>query len=680
MITNPCRFALLLPAMAAVLFAQSSSSPETPKVTPGISAANMDLKANPCVDFYQYACGLWTANNPIPPDQSRWGRFNELEERNRRTLRDILEKLAANDPKRTGIDQKLGDFYASCMDEEGINKRGLAPVQPYLDEIAAMPNKAAIQAEIPKLHRKGIIVFFNFGVGPDAKNSKMNIAQADQGGLGLPDRDYYLKDDPKSVELRKQYLAHVQKMFELAGEPAAKAAAGAQAVMKIETELAKGSMDRVTRRDPIKTYNKLTTHELYSLAPFMDWPKYFAAMSAPPVESLNVIVPNFFRQLESTTVQNSLDDLKTYMRWHVLRSEAPLLPIPFENETFHFYKQILTGAKEERPRWKRCVDYTDGDLGFALGQKYVDQTFGSEGKQRTVKMVEEIEKALAEDIGKLDWMTAETKKQAIVKLRAVANKIGYPDQWRDYSSVQIARGDAVGNDIRATEFEVERQSRKIGQPVDRTEWLMTPPTVNAYYNPPENNINFPAGILQPPFYDNKMDAPVNYGAIGSVVGHELTHGFDDSGRHFDGDGNLRDWWTAEDAKEFEKRAECFVKEYAAFEPVDGLHLNGKLTLGENTADNGGVRLAFMALMKSIEGKAPAKIDGFTAEQRFFLGWGQIWCENQTPEVARLRVQVDPHSPARARVNGVLSNMPEFQNAFACTAGQPMLRQPACRVW
>ena len=666
--------------MAAVLFAQSSSSPETPKVTPGFSAANMDLKANPCVDFYQYACGLWTANNPIPPDQSRWGRFNELEERNRRTLRDILEKLAANDPKRTGIDQKLGDFYASCMDEEGINKRGLAPVQPYLDEIAAMPNKAALQAEIPKLHRKGIIVFFNFGVGPDAKNSKMNIAQADQGGLGLPDRDYYLKDDPKSVELRKQYLAHVQKMFELAGEPAAKASAGAQAVMKIETELAKGSMDRVTRRDPIKTYNKLTTHELYSLAPFMDWPKYFAAMSAPPVESLNVIVPNFFRQLESTTVQNSLDDLKTYMRWHVLRSEAPLLPIPFENETFHFYKQILTGAKEERPRWKRCVDYTDGDLGFALGQKYVDQTFGAEGKQRTVKMVEEIEKALAEDIGKLDWMTAETKKQAMIKLRAVANKIGYPDQWRDYSTVQIARGDAVGNDIRATEFEVERQSRKIGQPVDRTEWLMTPPTVNAYYNPPENNINFPAGILQPPFYDNKMDAPVNYGAIGSVVGHELTHGFDDSGRHFDGDGNLRDWWTAEDAKEFEKRAECFVKEYAAFEPVDGLHLNGKLTLGENTADNGGVRLAFMALMKSIEGKPPAKIDGFTAQQRFFLGWGQIWCENQTPEVARLRVQVDPHSPARARVNGVLSNMPEFQNAFACTAGQPMLRQPACRVW
>ena len=677
---NPCRFAFLLAAAAVALLAQSSSNIEAPKSTPGFSVANMDLKANPCVDFYQYACGLWTANNPIPPDQSRWGRFDELQQRNQAILRGILEKLAVSDPKRAGIDQKLGDFYVSCMDEAGINKRGLEPIQPYLDEIAGIASKAAIPNEIPKLHRKGISVFFSFGVSPDAKNSTLNIAEADQGGLGLPDRDYYFKDDPKSVELRKQYLAHVQKNFELLGETAAKASADAQGVMKIETELAKGSMDRVERRDPAKTYHKLTTHELFSLAPFIDWPKYFAAMGAPPIDSLNVVAPNFFRTIESVSVQNSLDDLKTYMRWHVVRAEAALLPAPFEVESFHFYKQILTGAKEERPRWKRCVDYTDGDLGFALGQKYVDETFGVEGKQRTLKMVQEIEKALVDDIGKLDWMTAETKKEALIKLRAVTNKIGYPDKWRDYSPVQITRGDAVGNDMRATEFEVERQIHNIGKPVDRTEWLMTPPTVNAYYNPLENNINFPAGILQPPFYDNKMDEPVNYGGIGSVVGHELTHGFDDQGRHYDAQGNLRDWWTPEDAKEFEKRAECFVQEYSAFEPVDGLHVNGKLTLGENTADNGGVRLAFMALMKSLEGKKPPKIEGFTPEQRFFLGWGQIWCENQTPEIARLRVQVDPHSPGRYRINGVLSNMPEFRQAFACKLGEPMVRQPACRVW
>ena len=677
---NPCRFAFLLALTTAVLPGQSSSNTEMPKSAPGFSVSNMDMKANPCVDFYQYACGLWIANNPIPPDQSRWGRFDELQQRNQAILRGILDKLAVNDPKRAGIDQKLGDFYASCMDEEGINKRGIEPIRPYLDEIAGITSKAAIPSVIPELQRKGVPVFFSFDAGPDAKNSMLNIAQADQGGLGLPDRDYYLKDDPKSVELRSQYVSHVQKNFELLGEPAEKASADAQAVMKIETELAKGSMDRVLRRDPSNTYHKLTTHELFSLAPFIDWPKYFNAMGAPPIDSLNVVAPNFFRQLESINVQNSLDDLKTYMRWHVVRAEAGLLPGPFEVESFHFYKQILTGAKEERPRWKRCVDYTDGDLGFALGQKYVDETFGAEGKQRTLKMVQEIEKALAEDIGKLDWMTAETKKQALIKLRAVTNKIGYPDKWRDYSPVEIARGDAVGNDMRATEFEVERQIHKIGKPVDHTEWLMTPPTVNAYYNPPENNINFPAGILQPPFYDNKMDEPVNYGGVGSVVGHELTHGFDDQGRHYDAQGNLRDWWTPEDAKEFEKRADCFIQEYSAFEPVDGLHLNGKLTLGENTADNGGVRLAFMALMKSLEGKQPAKVDGFTPQQRFFLGWGQVWCENQTPEIARLRVQVDPHSPGRYRINGVLSNMPEFQQAFACKVGQPMVRQPACRVW
>jgi putative endopeptidase len=391
-------------------------------------------------------------------------------------------------------------------------------------------------------------------------------------------------------------------------------------------------------------------------------------------------VPNFFRALESTIVQSSLDDIKTYLRWHLLHAEASLLPKAFVDEDFHFYREILTGAKEIQPRWKRCVAATDNDLGFAFGQKYVEQTFPPDAKARTLKMVQDIEKMLGQDIQSLSWMTPATKKEALVKLHAVANKIGYPDKWRDYSSVKIVRGDAIGNDERATEFETHRELNKIGKQVDRTEWFMTPPTVNAYYNPTENNINFPAGILQPPYFDNKMDVAVNHGAIGSVVGHELTHGFDDQGRKFDPEGNLKDWWTPEDAKEFEKRAQCFIDEYSSFTPIDGIHLNGKLTLGENTADNGGVRLSFMAVMDSLKDKPRPKIDGYAPEQRFFLAWGQIWCQNVRPEMSRMLVQVDPHSPGRERVNGVLENMPEFRQAFACQVGQPMVREPACRVW
>jgi putative endopeptidase len=647
---------------------------------PGFSIANIDKSANPCVDFYQYACGLWMANNPIPPDQSRWDRGSELAERNRAILRNMLEKAAVNDPKRSAVDQKIGDFYGSCMDEQTIEKLGIQPLKPEMDRINTIASKAAILNPLVRLHRLGVDAMFRFGSSPDLKDSTHVMADLDQGGLGLPDRDYYLKDDPKSVELRKQYVAHVQKMLELSGEPAAKAASDAQAVMRFETDLAKGSLDRVSRRDPDQMYHKLTTHQLASLDPAIDWPKYFEGMGAPPITELNVSVPNFFRALESTIVQTNLDDIKTYLRWHLLHGETAFLPKAFVDEDFHFYREILTGAKEIQARWKRCVAATDGDLGFALGQKYVEQTFPPDAKARTLQMVQVIEQALGQDIQTLSWMTPATKKEALVKLRAVANKIGYPDKWRDYSSVKIVRGDAVGNDERATEFEVLRQLNKIDKPVDRTEWLMTPPTVNAYYYPPENNINFPAGILQPPFFDNKLDAAVNHGAIGSVVGHELTHGFDDQGRKFDPQGNLKDWWTPEDAKEFEKRAQCFIDEYSSFTPIDGVHLNGKLTLGENTADNGGVRLSFMALMETLKDKPQPKIDGYTPEQRFFLNWGQIWCQNVRPEMSRMLVQVDPHSPGRERVNGVVQNMPEFRNAFACQVGQPMVREPACRVW
>ena len=642
----------------------------------------MDRTVDPCTDFYRYACGTWMAKNPIPADQSRWGRFDELAERNRAILRGILEKAAVESPQRSAVDQKIGDFYASCMDEQGINRKGLEPLKPELDRIAALANKqAALRDELVRLHRMGVNAFFNFDAGADFKDSKMNIAQVSQAGLGLPDRDYYLKDDEKSVTLRKQYVAHVQKMLELLGDTPARAAAGAQAVLALETDLAKGSLDVVSRRDPQKVYHKMTVHELYSLAPFMmDWPKYIAGMGSHAIESLNVESPNYFRTVESTVVQHSLDEVKIYLRWQLAHSQAALLPAAFVNENFAFYGTVLTGTKELRPRWKRCVEYTDGDLGEALGRKYVETTFGEEGKRRTLRMVEEIEKALRQDIGTISWMTPATKKEALLKLEGVSNKIGFPDHWRDYSSIRIERGDALGNDRRATEFETQRHMNKIGQPVDSKEWNMTPPTVNAYYNPVENNINFPAGILQPPFYDNKLDDAVNYGGVGAVVGHELTHGFDDEGRQFDPVGNLRDWWTPEDAKEFETRAECFVKEYGAFSPLSGVNLNGKLTLGENAADNGGLRLAFMALMDSLKGKTPARIDGFTAQQRMFLGWGQIWCQNSREEVERMMAQVNPHSPGKFRVNGVVSNMPEFREAFACKVGQPMVRQPACRVW
>jgi len=650
------------------------------QTAPGFSVSNMDRAANPCVDFYQYACGGWMVNHPIPPDQTSWGVFSELAENNRVILRGILEKASVDDPNRTPVEQKIGDFYAACMDQASIDKLGAAPLQPDLDRINAISSKSGILTALVRLHLIGVNALFNFSSGPDLKNSMLVIAQADQGGLGLPDRDYYFKDDAKSVELRKQYVEHVQKMLELLGEPLAKAGSDAQAAMLFETGLAKGSLELVARRDPDQTYHKLTVHELYSLNPAIDWPKYFQGVGAPPIADLNVAVPNFFRTVESMLVQTNLEDIKTYLRWQLVHSQAAFLAQPFVDEDFHFFRQILEGAQEIRPRWKRCVAAVDSDLGFALGQKYVEAAFGAEQKAYALKMVEEIEKALKNDIQTLSWMTPATKEQALIKLRAVANKIGYPERWRDYSSVKIVRGDALGNDQRATEFEIHRVLNKIGKPADRTEWLMTPPTVDAYYNATENNINFPAGILQPPFYDKRLDDAVNYGAIGAVVGHELTHGFDDQGRRFDPDGNLRDWWTPADAQEFEKRAECFVQEYSGFTPVDNVHLNGKLTLGENTADNGGVRLAFMALMDAVNGKARAKVDGLTPEQRFFLGWGQIWCQNVRPETARMLVQVDPHSPGRDRVNGVVSNMPEFQKAYVCKNGQPMVRETACRVW
>jgi endothelin-converting enzyme/putative endopeptidase len=675
-------FTLLLVTFGPIR-AQTSGSAEnrTPAgAAPGVEISAMDTAANPCVDFYQYACGTWMTRNPIPPDQSRWGRFDELAERNREILRDILEEASANDPGRSAVEQKIGDYYASCMDEKTINLKGTAPLQPELDRIAALASKAELADEIAHLHSTGVRAMFVFDSTQDYGDATQVIGEVDQGGLGLPDRDYYLKQDAKSVEIRRQYAAHVAKMFELLGFSPQAASAAAKVVLDLETAMAKGALDRVSRRDPHNVYHKMSRQELASITPSFAWPKYLQDIAAPPIQSLNVAVPDFFKAVESLLRSVSLEDWKTYLRWHLVHAYAPLLPEPFVKENFNFYGQTLTGAKELRPRWKRCVDFTDRQLGEALGQKYVEKTFGPQSKQRTLQMVNELERALGRDIQELTWMTPATKEKAIQKLHEITNKIGYPDKWRDYSSVQIIRGDALGNFERADHFEFQRQIAKIGKPVDKSEWFMTPPTVNAYYDPQMNNINFPAGILQPPFFNNQADDAVNFGGIGAVIGHELTHGFDDEGRQFDGEGNLRDWWTPADAKAFESRAQCFVDEYANFTAVDDVKLNGKLTLGENTADNGGVRIALMALTADLAGKSQGKIEGFTPEQRFFLGWAQIWCENRTDQIARLMALTNPHSPGRFRVNGVLSNMPEFQKAFSCRTGQPMVRSPQCRVW
>lgn len=674
---------ILLMACGAALVAQDSKAKKDTggKLTPVFDASAIDSTADPCVDFYQYACGTWLAKNPIPPDRPEWARYDELEERNLAILRDILEKAAVNSPKRSPVEQKIGDYYAACMDEAAIEKKGIEPIKPELDRIAALPDKDGLAEEVARLHHDGSNALFLFSSQQDYKNANAMIAIADQGGLGLPERDYYLKDDQKSVETRQRYLEHVTKMFTLLGDPPERAAAKAQVVMSIETTLARGSLDVTSRRDPAKVYHKTRREELaLSLDPSFGWPKYLAAVKAPAIESLNVAVPEFFKTLDSLINTTSLDDWKTYLTWHLVHTEAPLLSSAFVNENFDFYGKYLTGAEELRPRWKRCVSFVDGDLGEALGQKYVERTFGAEGKERTLQMVHTIERELGQDIMALDWMSSATKQKGIEKLHAVTNKIGYPDKWRDYSSVKIVRGDAIGDDERATEFEFQRQLDKIGKPVNHTEWDMTPPTVNAYYDPQLNDINFPAGILQPPMFDKSADDAVNLGAIGAVIGHELTHGFDDEGRQFDAHGNLRDWWTEQDAAEFEKRAGCLVDEYSSFKAVDDVKLNGKLTLGENTADYGGLRVAYMALMEDLAARTMPKIDNLTPEQRFFLAYAQSNCQNESDELLRLGAQTDPHSPAKFRVNGVVQNMPEFQTAFGCRVGQAMVRKPVCRVW
>jgi putative endopeptidase len=680
-----CAFVLFGAALcvAQTSTSGSSSSSDVPKQIPNLDLTAIDKTVDPCMDFYQYACGNWMKNNPIPADKSSWGRFNELAERNRYVLRDILDQAQAPG-KHSAIEQKVGDYYAACMDETVIEKRGTAPLEPEMNQIAAVKTKQDLIVQIGAMHRNGIPVLFTFGQMPDMRDSRLTIANLDQGGLTLPDRDYYLKDDAKSVETRQKYLEHVQKMFELAGDKPEVAAAEAKTVLAVETGLAKASMDRTARRDPKNRDHMMPATEIVALAPNFDLTQYFADSGAPKFTSLNVTNPDFFKTVNDQLNSVSLDDWKTYLRWRALDNYAPTLAKAFVDEDFQFNGAYLSGQKEIEPRWKRCVQSTDRSLGMALGELYVDKTFGPEGKERTLKMVQAIETAMHQDIGELTWMSDTTKQKAYEKLSTIVNNIGYPDKWRDYSTVIVKRDDYAGNVTRADAFEVQRQRNKIQKPTDKKDWGMTPPTVNAYYRSNMNDINFPAGILQPPFYGSNMDDAVNYGSIGVVIGHELTHGFDDQGRKFDADGNFKDWWTAEDAKAFEERATCTADEYSSFVAVKDdkgeVKLNGRLTLGENTADNGGVKLAYMALTNII-GNTPVKpIDGYTPQQRFFLAYGQIWCQNITDQQARKLAIIDPHSPGRWRVNGVVQNSAGFEEAFGCKTGQPMVRENACRVW
>src|SRR5882672_7096318 len=653
----------LWPALTLIfllpLSAQNGSSPDRPV----LDLSSMDKTVDPCVDFYTYSCGGWMKSNPIPPDQSSWGAYGKLQDENLAQLRTILEHAETVFGKIDAVTQKIGDYYASCMDEAALEKLGAAPLTPELKRISGLKSKDAIAeylatSQFPtSIYGSGSL--FSFRSSQDYRNSSEEIAEADQGGLGLPDRDYYLKDDPKSQELRKAYLAHVQKMFELLGDEPKTAAAEAATVMRIETELAHGHLTRVERRDPQKLNHPTSIKELEKLSPTFSWNVYLSKHGLGSIESLNVATPEYFRIMSATIEKENLPDWKVYLRWHATHSAATDLSSAFDREDFNFYGKTLRGRQQLPPRWKRCTNDVDNDLGEALGQAYVAKYFGPDAKVAAVKMVKEIEAAMQSEIRALPWMGAGTRQQALTKLEAIRNKVGYPDRWRDYSTLKIVRGDEMGNTERASWFEFRRQLAKIGKPVDRGEWTMTPPTVNAYYDAQKNDINFPAGILQPPLFGAKSDAAPNYGNTGGTMGHELTHAFDDEGSQFDAQGNLRNWWTEQDKKEFEQRTKCVSDEYSNFTAIDDLKVNGPLTLGENVADNGGMRVAYMALLSTLAGKQPAAIDGLTPQQRFFLGWANGWCQNRTDALSRMLVTVDPHSPGRWRVNGVVSNMPEF---------------------
>jgi endothelin-converting enzyme/putative endopeptidase len=668
---------LALPAIS------QTSSEATLPYSPSLDVTSMDKTIDPCTDFYAYSCGGWQKKNPIPADQTSWGVYAKLYQDNLQFLRGILEEAAAAKTPRNKVTQEIGDFYSACMDEAAVNRRGVGALQPQLDLIAAMKSTkdiAPLTAHVTLPF--GQTLLFGAGSAQDPDNSEQVIADLDQGGLGLPDQSYYTKEDGKSKEIRVRYLLHVQAIFQLLGDTAEAAKKNADTVMRMETALAKASWTRVEQRDPYNLKNKMKVADLETLAPGFDWETYYREARYPHFEIVNVESPKFYKQVNESLTAEPLENWKTYFRFHVADSYSAFLSKPFADESFNFYRSYLRGAKAQQPRWRQCVQHTDFNLSEALGQAYVAKVFSPDLKAAALDMVDRIEEAMRARIAQLDWMSPQTKQQAGIKLDGIRNKIGYPDKWRDYSSIEISPTDFAGDMERTGAFELHRQINKIGQPVDHGEWMISAATVDAYYNPQMNDINFPAGVLQPPVYDRKMDDAPNYGDTGGTIGHELTHGFDDEGSQFDAKGNLKDWWTKDDREKFDQRTKCVDDQYSSYVAVDDLHVNGKLTLGENVADLGGEILAFMAWQSKTKDMNLQSVDGLTPEQRFFVGFAQWDCANERPDDLRVRVATDPHSPAKYRINGVVVNMPEFAKAFACKAGQPMVRaaEKTCKVW
>jgi putative endopeptidase len=678
------------------VFAQSQGTSDSAPKLEHFDLSLIDKSLDPCQDFYQYACSKWNAANPIPADQVAWGTGSGLQYWNENILREALQKAAVQTSNRTDYEQEIGDYWAACMDESGIEAAGTRDLKHELEQISLMTSKSQLADQVAHIHmavpgawegddNQTRAALLGFAQGQDFDDASKVVASIDQGGLGLPNRDFYIKDDAKSKEILSQYDAHISKMLALSGESAQQAAADAKTIVAMETAMAQVQMDNVARRDPKNLNNKMSLEQVQALTPSFDWKHYIAVVGAPPSPPHYLVTsPQFFRGLEPIIQQRSLDDWKVYLRWHLVHGSAPYLNKALVDENWNFYFHTLLGSKQQLPRWRRCVRAADRDLGMALGQAYVAAAFPPESKQRTVALVNDVEHALDQDITNIDWMQPATKEQAKIKLHAVEDKVGYPDHWRDYSSVKITNNSYVDNVREATAFEFRRQLNKIGKPVDREEWTMTPPTINAYYDPQLNTINFPAGILQPPFFDSNMEDAVNYGAVGMVIGHEITHGFDDEGRKFDAQGNLRDWWTAADAKAYDERGECIADEYTEEIPEAGVKQNGHLTQGEDTADNGGLRLAFMALSNKLQASGKSvdakDADGWTPRQKFFLSFANSWCTQYRPELMRTVVLTNPHSIPKYRVNNVVSNMPEFQEAFTCKKGTPMVRANQCRVW
>ncbi|MFZ0744736.1 MAG: M13 family metallopeptidase [Terracidiphilus sp.] len=678
---------VFIPVLAAApVLCQTGASSARPATTElrVFDPSLVDKTIDPCENFYRYSCNGWFKRNPLPPDQTSYGRFTELYELNRLHLKQILEQAEVPSPTRTANEQKIGDEYASCMDTAAVDRLGITPLKPELERIAALNTTAELPALLAHLHAIGVNAFFQFSSNPDFANANSVISFYDAGGLGLPERDYYTRTDAKSVEQRNQYADHVRRMFVLAGEPEAQSAKDAATVLTMETRLAKASLTITEQRDPqnlnhptdVANFAKELTH--FSL------PEYVADAHAQASGRINDAQPKFFAEFNTLLANTPLNQIKAYLRWHLLNAYAGTsMPESFDEESWHFYAHILNGAEKQQERWKRCTSRVDSEMGEALGQVYVARYFPPEEKQQAQEMTLTIEQAMDKDIDGLDWMSAETKVKAKEKLHAVMNKIGYPDKWRDYSKLEIVRGDDLGNEERVHEFDFARDLAKIGKPLDKSEWYMSPPTVNAYYDPQQNNVNFPAGYFQAPFFSGKEDDAANYGDMGSTIGHELTHGFDDQGRQYDKDGNLKDWWTKDDEQKFNDRAECMVKQYDSIEAVPGVHLNGKLTLGENLADLGGLWLAWMAWQEKAEAAhldMAAKMDGFTPDQRFWIAYAQQWCTQTRPQQLRTQAETDPHAPDEYRANTVLTDLPEFGKSFSCKKTAPMVNPKPCRVW